>query len=106
MQLIKGLFIAAVICVALVSAEQQEIDNNLNPNGFGIRQVGFASNYPAGEVDEVPSAEKTNYTIFIVAGMAGCVCIGILGAVYLKRRKDNGKLQADIFTIDDKNSVL
>ncbi|CAI5744425.1 unnamed protein product [Peronospora destructor] len=106
MQLIKGLFIAAVICVASVSAEQQEIDSHPNPNGFSIRQVGFASNSPAEEVGEVPSAEKTDYTMFIVAGVAGCVCIGILGSVYLKRRKNSDKLQGDIFTIDDKNSVL
>ena len=111
MQLIKGLFIAAVICAASVSAEQQETDklSKSDPsttNGFGMRQVGFASNDLAEEADEEDPAEKTDHTVFIVAAVAGCVCIGIIGAVFLKRRKDNNKLQGDIFTIDDKNSVL
>ncbi|CAH0491806.1 hypothetical protein KXD40_008399 [Peronospora effusa] len=111
MQLMKGLFIAAVICVAgAVSAKQQETDNHPDStrpvtNGFGM-QVGFASNDDPDEVDEENSAQKTNYTVFVVGGVAGCVCIGIIGAVYMKRRKDKGKLQGDIFTIDDKNSVL
>ena len=108
MQLIKGLFIAAVICAASVSAEQQETDklSKSDPsttNGFGMRQVGFASNDLAEEADEEDPAEKTDHNVFIVAAVAGWVCIGIIGAVFMKRRKEKKKIKGEILNIDDKN---
>ncbi|KAG6620917.1 uncharacterized protein IUM83_11668 [Phytophthora cinnamomi] len=127
MQLIKGLFIAAVLCMATVSAgnyEQQhdekgqyEIDsgssdkggkgdkgdsNDAVQKGFNVQQVNFADSDPAEEKGE----EKKSSAVPLIAAVGACACIGVLGAVYLKRRKDDDKLPGEIFTIDDKNSVL
>ncbi|KAG3191486.1 hypothetical protein PC128_g10908 [Phytophthora cactorum] len=125
MQLVKGLFIAAVLCMASVSAgnahqqqEQEQKEQNGNQydvdsgsgsstpspvqKGFDVHQVKFTTGDPNEEKGEESS---TNYTLLYVS-LGACACIGVLGAVYLKRRKDDDKLPGEIFTIDDKNSVL
>ncbi|KAF1771904.1 hypothetical protein GQ600_20574 [Phytophthora cactorum] len=99
MQLVKGLFIAAVLCMASVSAgnahQQQEQEQK-------SRTATSTTSTAAREKGEESS---TNYTLLYVS-LGACACIGVLGAVYLKRRKDDDKLPGEIFTIDDKNSVL
>ncbi|CAI5739749.1 unnamed protein product [Hyaloperonospora brassicae] len=71
--------------------------------GFSVQEVKFASGDP---VDESEEKQSSSGTIPIVAGVGACACIALLGAVYMKRRKDDDKLPGEIFTIDDKNSVL
>ncbi|KAH7487954.1 hypothetical protein PRIC1_007937 [Phytophthora ramorum] len=123
MQLVKGLFIAAVLCVAQVSAgssEQQqkpEVESNSASSasdssesapsqvqkGFDVHQVKFTSSDPKEEGGE--EEEKTSM-VPLMAAIGACACIGVLGAVYMKRRNEEEKLPGEIFTIDDKNSVL
>ncbi|KAG7377595.1 hypothetical protein PHYPSEUDO_011411 [Phytophthora pseudosyringae] len=124
MQLVKGLFIAAALCVALVSAgnaQQEQEEQNGNQyqvesdsksgsgtsspgvqKGFDVHQVKFTSSDPEEEKGE----ESSSSYVPLVAAVGACACIGVLGAVYLKRRNDDDKLPGEIFTIDDKNSVL
>ncbi|KAL4155490.1 hypothetical protein PRNP1_007600 [Phytophthora ramorum] len=117
MQLVKGLFIAAVLCVAQVSSEQPEVEStsasgasdNSEPapsqvhKGFDVHQVKFTSSDPKEEGGE--EEEKTSM-VPLMAAIGACACIGVLGAVYMKRRNEEEKLPGEIFTIDDKNSVL
>ncbi|KAI9913228.1 hypothetical protein PsorP6_006220 [Peronosclerospora sorghi] len=72
--------------------------------GFDVRKVNFASSDPAEEKGEEKS-EPTS-VVPIVAAVGACACIGLFGAIYMKRRKTDDKLPGEIFTIDDKNSVL
>ncbi|CAH0516618.1 unnamed protein product [Peronospora belbahrii] len=91
MQFIKGCIIAAVLFVSSVSArnlQDADFENTpLGEEGFSVDQVNFAANDPKEED-------------------CACACIGVLGAVYMKRRKEEEKMPGEIFTIDDKNSVL
>ncbi|GMF48590.1 unnamed protein product [Phytophthora fragariaefolia] len=131
MQLIKGLFIAAVLCVAAVNAgnphqqeQQEQQEQNGNPyqvasksassgkddsedtvqKGFNVHQVNFAASDPMEEEGEEKESVSNAFLPFAAVG--ACACIGVLGAVYIKRRKEDDKLPGEIFTIDDKNSVL
>ncbi|EEY56321.1 uncharacterized protein PITG_09831 [Phytophthora infestans T30-4] len=130
MQLVKTLFVAAALCVAMVNAgnahqqeqeqEQEEqnghqygVDSDSDSKsgsstpspvqkGFDVHQVKFTTGDPEEEKGEESS---TDYTLLYVS-LGACACIGVLGAVYMKRRKEDDKLPGEIFTIDDKNSVL
>ncbi|ETK89132.1 hypothetical protein F441_06842 [Phytophthora nicotianae CJ01A1] len=128
MQLLKTLFIAAALCVATANAgnahqqeqEQEEqnghqyqVDSDSDSKsgsstpspvqkGFDVHQVKFTTSDPEQEDDEESS---TDYTGLYVA-LCACGCIGVLAVAYLKRRKEDDKLPGEIFTIDDKNSVL
>ncbi|GMF65316.1 unnamed protein product [Phytophthora lilii] len=129
MQLVKGIFIAAMLCVATVSAgtadwEQQkepkgwqhDADDDTDSNsgstntpppveqGFNVQQVKFSASDPAKEKGE--EKESSSSAVPLIAAVGACACIGVLGAVYLKRRNEEEKLPGEIFTIDDKNSVL
>ncbi|POM61680.1 hypothetical protein PHPALM_29271 [Phytophthora palmivora] len=126
MQLIKGLFIAAVLCVASVSAgnpeHQQkqwvdpyppEADDSKSSSGtpapvekgFNVHQVNFAASNPEEEGGE-EKKDSTSSTTWIAGTLGACACVGVLATVYMKRRNDDDKLPGEIFTIDDKNSVL
>ncbi|EGZ21916.1 hypothetical protein PHYSODRAFT_251338 [Phytophthora sojae] len=126
MQLLKGLFVAAVLCMATVSAGNQqqhqqeqnngnqyqvesdsgssESDDGATQQGFNVHHVNFAASNPEEEKGE--EKESSSSAVPLIAAVGACACIGVLGAVYLKRRKDDDKLPGEIFTIDDKNSVL
>ncbi|OWZ21173.1 hypothetical protein PHMEG_0004311 [Phytophthora megakarya] len=127
MQLIKGLFIAAVVCVASVSAQHKQWVDPYPPGadsddsgsttptptptpgpvekGFNVHQVNFASSDPKQEKDEEKESSG-NSTVYVVGALGACACVGVMAAVYMKRRNDEDKLPGEIFTIDDKNSVL
>uniref|UniRef100_A0AAV1UFC2 Uncharacterized protein n=1 Tax=Peronospora matthiolae TaxID=2874970 RepID=A0AAV1UFC2_9STRA len=130
MRLIRGLFIVAMLGVALVSADNTQavdppkqqrypkrhlggntdVEDARNDNqavgndGFDVHNIKYSSSEDQSEFEE--KKQSSSSTIPIVAGVGACACIGLLGAVYMKRRKDNDKLAGEIFTIDDKNSVL
>ena len=130
MQFIRGLFIVAMLGVALVCADNKQAEekpkqqrhpkrhlggnteaedaNNdsqaAGKHGFDVHSVNYSTGEEQNEVEE--KKKSSSSTIPIVAGVGACACIGLLGAVYMKRRKDNDKLAGEIFTIDDKNSVL
>ncbi|KAK1932260.1 hypothetical protein P3T76_012254 [Phytophthora citrophthora] len=129
MQLSKVLFIAAALCVAAVSAgnahqhEQEQEEQNGNQEqvesasdstsgsgtpspvqkGFDVQQVKFSSSDPNEEKGE--NAESSSTPLF--AGLGAAACVGVVATVYyVKRRNEEDKLPGEIFTIDDKNSVL
>ncbi|KAE8909022.1 hypothetical protein PF005_g12055 [Phytophthora fragariae] len=131
MQLLKGLFVAAVLCMATVSAgnhqqqqEEQEQNNGKQygvksdsrssskgdsnddtvQQGFNVHHVNFAASDPNEEKGE--EKESSSSAVPLIAAVGACACIGVLGTVYLKRRQEDDKLPGEIFTIDDKNSVL
>ncbi|KAG7396362.1 hypothetical protein PHYBOEH_002445 [Phytophthora boehmeriae] len=109
MQLIKGIFIAAVLCVAGANAtivEKNEVDEATPKpaeKGYSLQEVNFAS----GDIKEDGEDEQEeSSTLPIIGAVGACAVVGVLAAVYVKRRSEEEKLPGEIFTIDDKNSVL
>ncbi|KAF4319959.1 hypothetical protein BBO99_00004431 [Phytophthora kernoviae] len=114
MQLIKGLFIAAALCVAHANATvvekngmNQHVPDEATPEpvekGYSLQEVNFAS----GDVKENgEDDEESSSALPIIGAVGACAVVGVLAAVYVKRRNEEEKLPGEIFTIDDKNSVL
>ncbi|RLN56658.1 hypothetical protein BBJ29_001045 [Phytophthora kernoviae] len=118
MQLIKGLFIAAALCVAHANATvvekngmNQHVPDEAAPTptpepiekGYSLQEVNFAS----GDVKENgEDDDESSSTLPIIGAVGACAVVGVLAAVYVKRRNEEEKLPGEIFTIDDKNSVL
>ncbi|CEG36009.1 uncharacterized protein PHALS_00331 [Plasmopara halstedii] len=117
MQLIQAFLMVTILCVATINAENPEFQNDIRQpsndtdtntgkdsvaKGFDVNKVEFSVSDPSEEGGENVSKDHTP----LIAAVGACACVGVLGAVYMKRRKQNEKLPGEIFTIDDKNSVL
>lgn len=117
MQLFQAFLMATILYVAALNAKtpsgqyeseyeepnstESSLDHNPAAKGFDLKNVEFSTSNQEENVNDTSS----NYTL-LVAGGGACACFGLFGVLYMKRRKQNDKLPGEIFTIDDKNSVL